>query len=124
MNEFWRIILEVAKKSISFVDDKKKKRDEEDPASYHTYEDTPDNLCSLALRVASKSALQTSIVNFFILCYSAILCWANSTPKIGSAEFTVLPTNEKNRSLRRLTGHKYLRNKLSHRDVSSCRFFL
>ena len=24
---------------------------------------------------------------------------------------------------RRLTGHKYLRNKLSHRDVSSCRFF-
>ena len=25
---------------------------------------------------------------------------------------------------RRLTGHKYLRNKLSHRDVSSCRFFL
>ena len=24
----------------------------------------------------------------------------------------------------RLTGHKYLRNKLSHRDVSSCRFFL
>jgi len=23
---------------------------------------------------------------------------------------------------RRLTGHKYLRNKLSHRDVSSCRF--
>jgi len=27
-------------------------------------------------------------------------------------------------SQRRLTGHKYLRNKLSHRDVSSCRFFL
>jgi len=25
---------------------------------------------------------------------------------------------------RRLTGHKYLRNRLSHRDVSSCRFFL
>ena len=25
---------------------------------------------------------------------------------------------------RRLTGHKYLRNKLSHRDVSSCKFFL
>jgi len=25
---------------------------------------------------------------------------------------------------RRHTGHKYLRNKLSHRDVSSCRFFL
>jgi len=25
---------------------------------------------------------------------------------------------------RRLTGHKYLSNKLSHRDVSSCRFFL
>ena len=25
---------------------------------------------------------------------------------------------------RRLTGHKYLRNKLSHRDVSSRRFFL
>ena len=25
---------------------------------------------------------------------------------------------------RRLTGHKYLHNKLSHRDVSSCRFFL
>jgi len=25
---------------------------------------------------------------------------------------------------RRLTGHRYLRNKLSHRDVSSCRFFL
>jgi len=25
---------------------------------------------------------------------------------------------------RRLMGHKYLRNKLSHRDVSSCRFFL
>jgi hypothetical protein len=24
---------------------------------------------------------------------------------------------------RRLTGHKYLRNQLSHRDVSSCRFF-
>jgi len=25
---------------------------------------------------------------------------------------------------KRVTGHKYLRNKLSHRDVSSCRFFL
>jgi len=25
---------------------------------------------------------------------------------------------------RRLTGQKYLRNKLAHRDVSSCKFFL
>jgi len=41
----------------------------------------------------------------------------------GVLQIKSVRTNERGRH-RRLTGHKYLRNKLSHKDVSSCRFFL
>jgi hypothetical protein len=54
------------------------------------YKDTPANLCALALRIASKSVLQTSVVSLFILGYCVVLCWTGSAPEEGSAEFQAL----------------------------------
>ena len=61
-------------------------REQEDPAAYHGYPETPKTLCALAVRVASKSMLQTSVVSSFILAYCAVLCWAGPRPEEGSAK--------------------------------------
>jgi len=66
--------------------------EQEDPAAYHGYEQTPNNLCALALRIASKSTLQTSVVSSFILFYCVVLCWAGPAPgaEEGAAKLQVL----------------------------------
>ncbi len=60
--------------------------EQDDPAAYHGYPETPQNLCALAVRVSSKSMLQTSVVSSFILAYCSVVCWAGPRPEEGSTK--------------------------------------